>query len=139
AVDLAKEVDRSWIWHCSHIGGHRFAGNVLWLPQGVVLGRVMARDASTVAATVHTGRIPLEHYRGRSGLQPVAQAAEAVLREQLGLTGIGDVELEGVDESVVRLRAGGASHVLRVHEESAPPIVTSCGGEPEPQRRLVAT
>ena len=30
-------VDEGWLWQCSHVGGDRFAGNVVCLPEGRVL------------------------------------------------------------------------------------------------------
>lgn len=128
------------VWQCSHIGGHRFAGNIVWLPHGVYLGRVAPEDVPGVAAALQAGRIPLAHLRGRASLPPAAQAADCELRGRLGLDGVGAVALAGLEEeppagALVRLAASGAEHRVRVTREPAPPVLVSCGGEPEPQQR----
>ena len=60
------------VWECSHLGGDRFAANVLVLPEGHYLGRV---EPSSVVEAVRT--LPAEHYRGRSSLPLPVQAAQA--------------------------------------------------------------
>ena len=37
-------------WECTHLGGHRFAGNMVCLPDGVVYGRVTPADGPRLAA-----------------------------------------------------------------------------------------
>lgn len=144
AAALEAELPAEWLWQTSHVGGHRFAGNVVWLPPGVYLGRVAPEDAAEVAAAVRARRIPLAHARGRSTFPPPAQAADLELRDRLGLDGLDDVSLAGAPEPLggggfrVRLAVrGGVEHALEVRPEPAPPIVVSCGLEPEPQTRLV--
>ncbi len=80
-------------WECSHIGGDRFAGNVVALPHGCYFGRVDPRDAERVARAYLEGRIALDRYRGRSCSTMAVQAAEHALRVELGLDRIDDVEL----------------------------------------------
>ena len=81
------------VYECSHLGGHRFAANVLVLPEGLLFGRLDARDALALAAELEGGRLPLEHLRGRTRYEPEQQAAEILARRQLGLTGLGDLRL----------------------------------------------
>ena len=78
-------------WECSHIGGDRFAGNVVCLPRGDYFGRLDREIAPTVFAGYLDGRIDLEHYRGRSSYPFAVQAAEVWVRRQLRLDGIDDV------------------------------------------------
>ena len=56
-------------WEVSHIGGDRFAGNLLVLPHGLYYGRL---DPATALARRRRPRSPasldLDHLRGRSGL-----------------------------------------------------------------------
>lgn len=75
-------------WEVSHIGGDRFAGNVLVLPRGDYFGRVEPEDAANVVAEYEAGRLDLAHHRGRSIHPRLVQAAEAFLRESKGLTGL---------------------------------------------------
>lgn len=80
-------------WEVSHIGGDRFAGNVLVLPRGDYFGRVDAEDAANLVAEYEAGRLDLSHHRGRSIHPRLLQAAEHFLRESMGLTGLDDLTL----------------------------------------------
>jgi hypothetical protein len=75
-------------WEVSHIGGDRFAGNVLVLPHGFYYGRLEPESAARMAVWHHEGRLDLGHLRGRSGYPWPVQAAEIFLRRELGLDGI---------------------------------------------------
>ena len=78
-------------WEVSHIGGDRFAGNVLVLPRGDYFGRVEPEDAANLVAEYEAGRLDLAHHRGRSIHPRLVQAAEAFLRESKGLAGLDDL------------------------------------------------
>ncbi len=83
ALALAKaEPDRTW--ECSHIGGDRFAGNLVVLPHGLYYGRLDPDSAVALAATTAAGRLDLDRLRGRSTLAMPVQAAEIHLRRHLG-------------------------------------------------------
>ena len=55
-------------WEVSHIGGDRFAANLLVLPEGLYYGRLDAASAVEVAHAAAGGDLVLDHLRGRSGL-----------------------------------------------------------------------
>ena len=75
------------VWECSHLGGDRFAANVLVLPHGFYYGQVPGDGADLVAA--HTlGRVALPWLRGRAGVPIPAQAAQHFARGELGLLGV---------------------------------------------------
>lgn len=81
------------VWECSHVGGDRFAANVVVLPDGTYHGRVTPSGAETFAEGLATGELALDHYRG-SSLHPFAvQAADILLRRQLGVRGRDAVEV----------------------------------------------
>jgi hypothetical protein len=114
---LAPELGDA-LWETSHIGGHRFAPNLVCLPEGLVYGRVDADAARRVVAAHRDGRIVLEHFRGRFALEPAAQAADFFARRETGRLRIDDdpaAEL-GVQVEPVALD---------------PPRPDSCGGEPK--------
>lgn len=93
------------VWECSHIGGDRFAGNLVCFPHGVYFGRVGSDDAPTLAHEYVEGRLSLDHYRGRSCYPFEVQAAEYLVRQRLRLTGIDDVVFEDrADASDGRVR-----------------------------------
>lgn len=80
------EVAPDHTWEVSHIGGDRFAPNVLVLPEGLYYGRVTPEEAPAFVATVRAGRLDLEHLRGRCAFPFALQAAEVFLRRETGQT-----------------------------------------------------
>jgi hypothetical protein len=89
--------DRPDVWECTHIGGDRFAGNLVCFPHGLYFGRVDVGSAARVADAYARGTVVLEHYRGRSSYPPAVQAAEHELRTTLGLSGVDDLVLRQHD------------------------------------------
>jgi hypothetical protein len=73
------------VWECSHLGGDRFAANVLVLPAGLLYGRVLPFAAAEFAAAADAGEVIGALLRGRVGLPPAAQAALAFAYEHLAL------------------------------------------------------
>ena len=69
------------VWQTTHLGGHRFAPNVLTLPQGVVYGRVPVDALDDFVATVQAGRLAFQWMRGRAWYAPPVQAAEVLMGE----------------------------------------------------------
>ncbi|WP_206422606.1 sucrase ferredoxin [Nocardioides pantholopis] len=82
-------------WEVSHIGGDRFAANMLVLPQGLYYGRLEPEAVLGVAAAHGRGHLELEHLRGRSAYAMSVQAAEVHLRRDLGETRDAAVRLTG--------------------------------------------
>ena len=74
------------MWECSHIGGDRFAANLVILPEGLYFGRCDTAAAEQVIEDYQRGAIHLDNYRGRSVLGFYEQAAEYFVRRELGLT-----------------------------------------------------
>jgi hypothetical protein len=123
-------------WECSHLGGHRFAGNLVCLPDGIVYGRVGAADGPGLADAYLDGRVDPASLRGRSAWPAPAQVAEAVLRRRLGLDRVGDVALVTAavdgDRATVELEAAGSRHRLALIAEPYEPRLISCrADEPE--------
>jgi hypothetical protein len=132
-------------WESSHVGGDRFAGNVVAFPHGLYLGRVRPDEAARVAGMYADGRVPLDHLRGRPCYPMPVQAAEVALRTQEGLDGLDDVVLErtgarrGVSTSTFATPVGRFSVSIAV-EETAPSFLTchSPVAEPTPSYRTIA-
>ena len=78
-------------WECSHLGGDRFAANVLALPTGHTHGRVDAADAAELAAAVRAGQVVPRSLRGRCTDALVVQAAEVHARLVLDRRGADDL------------------------------------------------
>jgi hypothetical protein len=110
---LRNELGDEWVWQCSHVGGDRFAGNLVVFPHGLYFGRVGAADVPAVVDASLDGRVYLERYRGRCVYPFAVQAAEHAVRSDEGLTRIDDLWLEHVDRGgdawrvVFRSRDGG--------------------------------
>ena len=119
-------------WECTHLGGHRFAANLVCLPDGIVYGRVGPADGPRLADAYLAGRVDPELLRGRSAWPLPAQAAEQELRRRLGLVALDDVRLLAVDvdgdlSTVTLAGAGGARHDVQVRSVvAAPPRSISC-------------
>ena len=79
------------VWECSHIGGDRFAGNVVVLPEGLYFGRCAPETAPALIDSYRAGRLDLDHYRGRSTLSYMHQAAEFFTRRELNVDSIDGV------------------------------------------------
>jgi len=79
------------LWECSHIGGDRFAANVVVLPDSIYFGRVTADRVDELLVGLRDGRLDLDAYRGRSTLTYMQQAAEHFVRAEHGLAELGAV------------------------------------------------
>jgi hypothetical protein len=82
AAELAQH-EPGRVWECSHLGGDRFAGNVLVLPEGLGFGRVSVAAAAGLLHGLDRGVLDLDLLRGRCTLPMAAQYAEVQLRRQL--------------------------------------------------------
>jgi hypothetical protein len=120
------------LWQSSHLGGHRFAPNVVVLPYGIQLGRIPLERAADVVDLVTAGRIPLDLYRGRTIYAPPVQAAEIAVRSLVGADGIGDVRLIAHDDDRVSFATPTGDLTVRVAQRPGPLLPPSCGAEPEP-------
>jgi len=143
----AREDVRECVWQSTHVGGDRFAGNLVCLPEGVYFGRVTPAGAGTVVDEYRAGRIELGHYRGRAAYGFAAQAAEIRIREETGLRGLDDLALAGLEprgedawEVRFRERATGETHAVEVASErdAAAAYLTCDAAAPAHARRFVA-
>jgi hypothetical protein len=120
-------------WQCSHVGGDRFAANVLALPHGLYYGRVTPAEAAALAHRHVEGRVTLPSLRGRSCFPPAVQAAQHFARITLGVDEIDALPPVGTehiaaDETAVTLaRAEGVVTVVVRQSESEPIPRPTCG------------
>ena len=129
--DAVRElVDEGWAWQCSHVGGDRFAGNLVTLPDGVYSGRVEPSEAWTVIEAALEGRVHLPRYRGRSCYGFAAQAAERAVREATGLLGVDEVLVRRVTgeggEWQAEVDAAGTVYGVPVRLELGEPTHLTC-------------
>lgn len=109
------------VWECSHVGGCRFAANLVCFPDGVYYGHVEPSDALRVTARYERGDIDLAHFRGRVPYEPAVQAAEQFLRERERLYGLRDVV------PVRRHLLGGGVVAVRLEDRAGHPYDVRVG------------
>ena len=125
-------------WEISHSGGHRFAGVLLALPEGLCYGRVQPGDVPELVAARARGAVVPRLLRGRMHLTYPLQAGEVALLAHLGSDGLDAVvpvfcEGEGpVVSSVWRRPAAGELWRVDVEQVPIPDRPGSCGKRPEP-------
>jgi hypothetical protein len=95
---LVRELrDSPWaerVWECSHIGGDRFAANVVVLPESLYFGRVDPQSAPALLGALDDGRIDLALFRGRTSLSLAEQAVEHFVRRELGIDAVDGVAID---------------------------------------------
>jgi hypothetical protein len=116
-------------WECSHVGGDRFAANVLVLPTGQLYGRVT--DPAALAVATEAGQVLADRLRGQVGLPPAAQAAVVHAQRELRLTAVGAVRLLEVQGSapevqLVRLAVPHGSCTVAVQRVTGGPEMLTC-------------
>ena len=115
-----RELAGGRVWQTTHVGGHRFAPNVLALPQGALYGRVFADDVDAFFATVEEGTLAMAHLRGRTSLPPAAQVAETLID--------GARALRDIDGDRVTFETAVGTQTVSVRESrSAFEVIASCG------------
>jgi hypothetical protein len=137
---LRASLGEGLVWQSDHLGGHRFAANVLALPSGLQYGRLTADDVPALAEAHARGELPaLRFYRGRCAYGSAEQAAEWYLLEALGRTDPDNFRLRASDLSDDGVRTctfedlrGGREHTLAVAKQPLGELAKSCRAEPEP-------
>jgi (2Fe-2S) ferredoxin len=105
-------------WECSHVGGDRFAANVVAMPHGVYYGRVEVGRAEELVLAHERGEVVPDLLRGRSTTSPATQAALAEVHRRLGDTGLDSVVPAGT------LHLGDGRWQVRLRARSQTLIVT---------------
>jgi hypothetical protein len=122
------------IWECSHIGGDRWAANLVILPDSLYFGHQDEATATQVLAAHDAGRLDLTGFRGRSTSRLVEQAAEQHVRTTLGLDRLDAVQaIERTEDGLVHLDVVGPEGPtrcsVRVEREDVPaPTPLTCKG-----------
>lgn len=71
------------VWESTHVGGDRFAANVVLMPFGIYYGRVVVEDVHEIIKQTASGNIYFSKYRGLSTRSFFLQSVECYLREYL--------------------------------------------------------
>jgi hypothetical protein len=67
---------RGQVWETTHVGGHRFAANLVILPHGLYYGPVGVDAATAAIGAYQRGAVAPGRYRGRAGQPKPVQEAE---------------------------------------------------------------
>lgn len=119
------------IWECSHVGGDRFAANLLVLPAGLLYGRVQPEQVAGLVELTDHGRVEPAALRGRVGFSSAEQAAMMLAHQRFPAAGWRDVRVGGVDRSdphriAVTLTVSGVPVSVQVQASAAPPQWLTC-------------
>jgi hypothetical protein len=78
-------------WECSHLGGDRFAPNVLVLPEGLYYGRVLPSRSRDIVEAHDRSEVVIDLLRGRAAFRPAVQAAQHFARLSTDSRSIADL------------------------------------------------
>lgn len=94
---------------CTHLGGDRFAANVICFPSGHMYGHADPSNAPRILEAEREGRPYPPCYRGCTFLEGPAQLGEAAAQQECSERGfaatvsVDETEFENAEEAVVRL------------------------------------
>lgn len=135
---VGRALSERWpnlVWECTHVGGDRFAANVVVAPDGVYYGNLDATSAVTAVEEHLADRIHAEHLRGYTDLFPPQQTALAAVLRRFGPAGRHDYAVVDTyrEDNCWRIRlTGRPPHptaldvVVRSHR--TPPSQLTCRG-----------
>ena len=144
---LRHATDAHVVWQSTHVGGDRFAGNLVVLPHGLYYGRVEPDAIDALLAAHASGEVDLACYRGRSAYSFAVQAAEHAVREReriLGIDAVVALGSERLGDTAWRVRLQLPEGAIREIDVTAtladePTYLTCDSTEPRRARRHVAT
>ena len=129
AYRALRDVVGERAWETTHTGGHRFAPNVVALPQEALYGRVFPEEVPEFVRRVDAGELYLTCLRGRASLPKIAQVAEPRVD--------GAQALISVEDGVVTFETSSGVTAVEVGAADEPvSVVPSCGAEEEQVRPL---
>jgi hypothetical protein len=101
------------VWQSSHVGGDRFAANLVCFPHGLFYAHLTDTEGKRVASEYRAGRMVLDKFRGRACYAHHVQAAEFFTRTETGIVGLDDLRFHSSE------RAGEKEWRVRFFEPSA--------------------
>lgn len=109
------------VWQTTHVGGHRYAPNVLVLPQAALYGRIFSDTVDEFLSATEHNRLAPSFLRGRSAYPDTAQAAESALLHPGKLVEINDAQV------VFDGGPTGRQCVRVTRQTSSTQMIPSCG------------
>jgi hypothetical protein len=131
--EAMRRVEPDRAWQVSHIGGDRYAANVLVLPDGLYYGRVQPHDAADLVAAQGRGEVLLDRLRGRTAYPMPLQRAEIHVRQTTGALGLDAVRLveHHRDDDVTHavFEVAGERHRVSVRTSRDDPRRLTCAAQ----------
>lgn len=107
------------VWESSHVGGDRFAANVVCFPHGIFYGHVTQHDLWSIVDGYREQKVYLNKYRGRACYSRQAQVGEYFIRYRSGIESLNDLYLidvsQNADEEEWQVRFASAKYG-KIHE-----------------------
>lgn len=132
------------VWQSTHVGGDRFAANLVCLPDGLYFGRVDEAAGRSILDGYLADRVEPALYRGRCLYGRFVQAAECFVRRDEPLLGARDLRFrsctgDGEARVVTFADAAGTLHIAKVRRErDGRTALLTCGStRPEALFRFV--
>jgi hypothetical protein len=130
-------------WECSHIGGDRFAANVVVLPHALYYGHVPATRAVELAKHYDEGNVVPDLLRGSGAFTPQVQAAQHFARTAGHSVAVGNLLPQDVRQlpnhhwQVTLASTGGPITAdLSIHLDTINARLTCAGTAPTQVRRF---
>jgi hypothetical protein len=128
------------VWESSHLGGHRFAGNVVMALDGTYYGRLNALSGPATVGAHLAGEVTSDALRGFSWMDPAAQVVAAEAHRRWGpapAEAVTDASVVPVGERRWQVRLSAAEPFpgrMTAEVESVPggDARLSCHAEPMP-------
>jgi hypothetical protein len=129
------------VWETTHLGGDRFAANLLVLPTGDLYGRVPIDAASELVRASDAGELLPGMLRGRIGLTPAAQAALAFAHQQLGIVARDAVSVDSlrwIDDvcAEATIATAGSRFIVHIESEVRTGAQLTCHGPDNARARV---
>lgn len=132
---ITKDEKDFEVWKTTHLGGHRFAANLLILPDGIYYGRINKQNYDKIRKSHRSNHLEINMLRGRCFYTAGVQAAEYYLRSKLDYTDHDNIIL--ISQTIIKNRtlkvifknkSNNISYqVLLEKNEKALQLLSSCG------------
>lgn len=114
---------RTSVWQSSHVGGDRFAANLVCFPHGLFYAHMTEESGRLCIEEYEARRLVLDKYRGRACYQYPVQAAEYFIRTEGRIMGLDELRHLGCERTAerpwrVRFAAQGGERIYEARVRS---------------------
>ncbi|HEX3558474.1 MAG TPA: sucrase ferredoxin [Pyrinomonadaceae bacterium] len=118
-----REAAGETVWQSSHVGGDRFAANLVCFPHGLFYAHMDEGAGRRIVGEYREGRLVPGKFRGRACYSRHVQAAESFVRAESGVVGVEALRFEssareGLESWRVRFAEGASGRVHEAHVTS---------------------